>query len=693
MELSQIRWRKWQTWTRAAIIGSLLSCTACSFIPRTAQPDAESIKNLPLIPRGLLFEGKVNFRPSLSPDGYRVARISRLSPLHSACFVDLAEGGQCQEIYTTNNLLRLIGWAANSDLLLLVETAVADRNEKLIAINLSNKNVVHVASFSKILSVFVAEGTSDSVLAIVEDDKRSLQQVRLNLQSKAAQSEVIPNGMLTAYVDRQGKPIVGNRSNADGSVTWFGMANKQWNVLFKAALDDQVFLGTKLISLSASEEFAYFLDSSGRDQRALVRYSLDGRDNEVVSKEKADITHAFADRRTGKPAIYYTNYLRPTAHPLSGDASELLSKVSSHCNGVPELMDEALSGAVLVSCVSDRAPTKFFVFQKNENRVVPLDSARPGLERLNFEKTIANTVLATDGTPLTTYLTYPSLSACKSPRCPMAVLIHGGPAVRDEWAFHPWVHMLSNRGYFVLRVNYRGSRGFGKQFEALGKKQRGGAIESDVRDATFWTLSNFHEIDSERIAVMGASYGGFAALNYAAEHRPPVRCGVSIAGSSDRASFVESMGRKNRALIEGPFGLLQSDGDPSIPVERARLIAWSPISKIKRFDMPTLIIHGDADEWAPIDEMTVFAEQLAQSGKPVSFQVLHDQGHSFSEAAINQVFGVVESFFSKCLGGQLERRESTSSKVLPCSWKFISGEMTNESSLCADSKASSKLNQ
>jgi acetyl esterase/lipase len=150
------------------------------------------------------------------------------------------------------------------------------------------------------------------------------------------------------------------------------------------------------------------------------------------------------------------------------------------------------------------------------------------------------------------------------------------------------------------------------------------------------------------------------------------------------------MGRKNRGLIEGQFGLLQTDGDPSVPSEKNRLIAWSPISKINRFEMPTLIIHGDADEWAPIDEISVFVEKLAQSGKPVNFQVLHDQGHAFSETAITQVFGVVESFFSQCLAGQIEPRESKSANAMRCSWKFISREMSDESNLCASSAASAK---
>jgi pimeloyl-ACP methyl ester carboxylesterase len=610
--------------------------------------------------------------------------------VHSACVVELSKSGRCEEIYTSNNALRVIAWTADSNLLLLVETVIAERNEKLVAINLRNKHVDYIASFGRIASVLVADGTSDSVVAIVEDGNRSLQQVRLNLQSKSETKELIPDGIFASYLDKHGKPLVGNRSNEDGSVTWFGMGNKRWNVLFKAALDDQYFLGTKLISVNATDGYAYFLDSSGRDQRALVRYSLDGKAKEVMSEGEGDVPHVFVNRNTRTPAIYYSNCLRPVAHPLSLDASSLLSRVSQHCNGVAELLDESSNGALLVSCVSDMASTKFFIFHEAKNKVIQLEDARPRLAGFQFEKSLAKTVYAGDKTQLTTYLTYPSLRSCKTPRCPLVVLIHGGPAARDEWAFHPWVHMLSNRGYFVLRVNYRGSRGFGKRFEALGNKERGGAIESDVRDATIWTLSDIREIDPSRIAVMGASFGGFAALNYAAEHSPPVRCGVSIAGSSDRASFIESMGRKNRGLIEGQFGLLQTDGDPSVPSEKNRLIAWSPISKINRFEMPTLIIHGDADEWAPIDEISVFVEKLAQSGKPVNFQVLHDQGHAFSETAITQVFGVVESFFSQCLAGQIEPRESKSANAMRCSWKFISREMSDESNLCASSAASAK---
>src|SRR4051812_11837582 len=137
------------------------------------------------------------------------------------------------------------------------------------------------------------------------------------------------------------------------------------------------------------------------------------------------------------------------------------------------------------------------------------------------------TIPARDGLKLPAYLTLPVGVAPK--KLPLVLLVHGGPWGRDSWGFNSMAQWFANRGYACLQVNFRASTGYGKAFLNAGNKQWGKAMHDDLIDACQWAVAQGY-VDAKKIAVVGGSYGGYAAL--AAVPSPPVffACAVDIVG-------------------------------------------------------------------------------------------------------------------------------------------------------------------
>ncbi|WP_296596929.1 S9 family peptidase [Phenylobacterium sp.] len=230
---------------------------------------------------------------------------------------------------------------------------------------------------------------------------------------------------------------------------------------------------------------------------------------------------------------------------------------------------------------------------------------------------------AKDGLDLTGYVTLP---AGKPPRnLPLVVLPHGGPASRDEPGFDWWAQAIASRGYAVLQVNFRGSDGFGWRFTQAGFGQWGRKMQTDLSDGVRY-LAGQGTIDPKRVCIVGASYGGYAALAGAALDPGVYRCAASIAGLSDLRRFVDWSRRQNGIGAQRywtRFMGAEASSDPA-------LAEISPIDHIDAITAPILLIHGQDDTVVPIEQSRMMAEALTRAGKPVEFLVQKGEDHWLS---------------------------------------------------------------
>ncbi|HEY2049497.1 MAG TPA: S9 family peptidase [Caulobacteraceae bacterium] len=228
---------------------------------------------------------------------------------------------------------------------------------------------------------------------------------------------------------------------------------------------------------------------------------------------------------------------------------------------------------------------------------------------------------AADGTPLTGYLTLPKGRTAKD--LPLVVFPHGGPAARDEPGFDWWAQAMASRGYAVLQVNYRGSDGFGWKFLASGFGEYGRKMQTDLSDGVRW-LASQGTIDPKRVCIVGASYGGYAALAGVTLDAGVYRCAVSVAGVSDM---------KQMAVLNKDFSSIASERywKRYVGVDQGRsLDDISPIRHLDKLAVPVLLIHGTDDTVVPFEQSRMMADAMTKAGKSVQFVVLKHEDHWLS---------------------------------------------------------------
>jgi dipeptidyl aminopeptidase/acylaminoacyl peptidase len=230
---------------------------------------------------------------------------------------------------------------------------------------------------------------------------------------------------------------------------------------------------------------------------------------------------------------------------------------------------------------------------------------------------------AADGTSLSGYLTTPQGREAKA--LPLVVLPHGGPQSRDEPGFDWWAQALASRGYAVLQVNFRGSDGFGWTFLSAGFGQYGRKMQTDLSDGVRY-LAGKGVIDAKRVCIVGASYGGYAAMAGPTLDPGVYRCAVALAGISDMRRMVAW--DKDRSSVASERYWRRYVGVEGRATQSFRDI--SPIEHIDRVDAPMLLIHGKDDTVVPYEQSQIMADALKKAGKSVEFVTLKSEDHWLS---------------------------------------------------------------
>ena len=267
-------------------------------------------------------------------------------------------------------------------------------------------------------------------------------------------------------------------------------------------------------------------------------------------------------------------------------------------------------------------PGLYYVFDRKARRMdafaAPYDSLAD--RRLSPVKPIRYT--ARDGLSIPGYLTLPVGRDPKN--LPLIVVPHGGPFVRDTYAFDPLVQMLANRGYAVLQPNFRGSTGFGRDYVERGYGQVGLKMQDDLDDGVAW-LASEGTIDRRRVCIVGASYGGYAALWGAIRNPEIYRCAVSLAGVTDLKAIL----KYDTLLAVAPrYSKLQRqriEGE-----EKRDLASVSPLQQASRLNVPVLIAHGEMDGTVPVDQGRQLVAALKARGARVLSVFYPRVGHGFT---------------------------------------------------------------
>jgi dipeptidyl aminopeptidase/acylaminoacyl peptidase len=367
--------------------------------------------------------------------------------------------------------------------------------------------------------------------------------------------------------------------------------------------------------------------------------------------QQADVDAPWVDPRT-REVIAHCEYAtrmrctsqdRDTERHLRAVEQFLGEDVTVYLSGI------SVDGNVwLLYADGPREPGGFFIYDRAAANVRSLAEVYPEAPIDSLSPTRVVEYATRDGQRQWAYIT--AQAGVEGPR-PTVIMPHGGPEARDYFEYDAYVQFLASRGYVVVQPNFRGGDGFGRAFADAGRGQWGQRMQHDIEDATRHVIEA-GIADAQRVCIVGASYGGYAALAGVTLTPDLYRCAISISGVSDLVETLRQERLSNGRVSLSYHYWLRSIGDPR--ENRDALRAVSPALLADRVTAPVLLIHGTADEVVLPRQSELMQRALERAGKPVRHVTLEGAGHAWAAWTVEQrtqLFTETESFLAQHLRG------------------------------------------
>ncbi|WP_232332956.1 alpha/beta hydrolase family protein [Novosphingobium aquimarinum] len=600
---------------------------------------------------------------SLSPSGRKAAYIGPSKDGTLLFVVDLVAGGAPKAISglaSKDGRLYRCSWLSDERLLCTVTFARTQVRPYLtysrtFALNADGSDLVQLSARSSMRSLGIAQGGGTVIDRDIDGDQNAVLMTRVfvpestigTLTAKTDEGlgvELVDtvNGRrrtvekarkdASTYIsDGRGNVRVMGYSQVDSFGALMGTAkyfyrrqgSSKWEPLAQSGYDGTRSSGFDPYAVDAAKNVVYGFEPDNGYQ-SLYAIALDGtlKKTKIIGRNDVDIDELLTIGRNERVVgVSYATDRRMIEFfdPELESLGKALQKALPGNPAIAFLDASADEGRLLLSTQTDVDPGMTYVYDKATHKleaVLPLRSELKGLKLAPMQSV---TYRAADGTTVPAYLTLPVGSSGKG--LPAIVMPHGGPSARDEWGFDWLVQFYAARGYAVLQPQYRGSAGFGTDwFEKNGFQSWRTAI-GDVNDAGRWLVSQGIAAP-DKLAIVGWSYGGYAALQSAVLDPDLFKAIVAIAPVTDLAMLKdEAFEYTTKSLVETMIG--------SGPQVRE----GSPAQNVERIKAPVLMFHGKYDQNVSVEESRLMDRELRQAGKPVTYVEFPELDHYLLDAA------------------------------------------------------------
>jgi dipeptidyl aminopeptidase/acylaminoacyl peptidase len=398
---------------------------------------------------------------------------------------------------------------------------------------------------------------------------------------------------------------------------------------------DGDWLNTDKLNLSLSDfspiSFADDKNSvyaAGREQgKTSAVYKIDletGDKQKIIQDETVDPSNFWINQESKQ--LYAVEF--EAGHPsyafVSQEEShtkllkELLAALPGHqVRIVSETRD---SGKLVILAFNDRNPGDYYLFDTKTLKLGYLVSMKKWLDPELMAEVKPISFTGRDGTQLHGYLTLPHGKEAKD--LPLVVNPHGGPHfVRDRWEFNEQNQLLASQGMAVLQVNFRGSGGYGAEFQKAGYRKWGTDIQHDIIDATRYVVEQ-GIVDKDRVCIAGGSFGGYSALQSAIMEPDLFKCAIGAYGVYDLEMIFDEGIYADRASSVSFFKEVLGE-DPKV------LQAMSPVHHVDKLKTPLMLVHGGDDPIAPIEQFEAMEKALKARNYPYQKLLMDNEGHGF----------------------------------------------------------------
>lgn len=497
--------------------------------------------------------------------------------------------------------------------------------------------------------VFVYKRRQDNL-----GDTREFQLARMDTQTGLVSnlSEGIPDGSWDWLLDKDREPrVIGALKNGRYSLHWRAPGTKEWKRLqeFDAYGDDDLLEpvyvedGSRLI-VSAR---------AGRNASALYAYDLSTRKlspEPLVAVEGFDLDPVFQfEPGTHRLLGFHFRTERPRSYWFDDKLHALQAGIDK---ALPGRFNRIFCGRCaetrffVIRSSSDQEPGEYFLLDREKGTLALLGKSRPWIDESQQGKRSFHRVRMRDGLEIPVYVTHPA-GTSENQKLPTVVLVHGGPNVRGtDLRWDDDAQFLASRGYRVIEPEFRGTTGYGQRLFRAGWREWGRAMQDDLEDAVLWAAGRGMS-DPERVCIMGASYGGYAALMGPIRHPGRYRCAISFAGVAD-IELMYSISWSDMSEEAKRYSMPTLIGDPEKDADRLR--SASPLKRAAEIKVPILLAHGTLDRRVPIAHATRFTSAARNAGVQIEAVTYNDEGHGwFSEGNHTDFYSRVEKFLEKHL--------------------------------------------
>lgn len=567
----------------------------------------------------------------LSPDGNY---FSFLAPYERRMNIFIQKIGAESATQITFDKDRNIGgyfWKGNNRIV-YVKDSGGDENFKLFAVDKDGQNAKDLTPFDQVKIELIDNLRDQDDQIIIGMNKNSpmlFEPYRINIQTGEYQqigTNSNPAEPITQWMtDHDGKLRIAIQM-VDG-------INQK--VLYRTDEESdfqEVFTTNFKVSFQPlffefdNKDIVFVSSNVGRDKNVIIRYDMVKKVEvgaPLFEHSEVDVSQLmYSKKRKVLTGVAYTTWKRQF-HFFDQERGDLQEKLESQLAGYEVALTSSSKdeSKYMIRTYSDKSLGAYYFYDKTTEQLDKIVEVGPWIDEKDMASMKPIQYKSRDGLTIHGYLAQPV--GKENEKLPTVILPHGGPWHRDAWGYHPEVLLLTNRGYAVLQVNFRGSTGYGRDFWEKSFKQWGQNMQHDITDGVEWLIEK-GITDPNRIAIYGGSYGGYATLAGITFTPDLYTCAIDYVGVSNLFTFMQTIPPYWKPYLETLYEMV---GHPE--EDKERLAANSPALHVDKIKVPLFVVQGANDPRVNIDEADQIVASLRNRGIDVPYMVKYDEGHGF----------------------------------------------------------------
>lgn len=627
----------------------------------------------PIIDREILFGNPTIAGAQISPDGHYISFIKPLDGMMNIWVKKIDDAFE-NALPVTDDKTRPVTsyfWSRDSQYILYVQDKGGDENYHLYGLDPKSASINNIPK-AKDLSdygsiramIYALPRTRPEVIYLGINDRDPAWHDCYEVSLATGERKLIYKNtekLSSFFFDLEGRLRIASRATDDAGTELLKVTDAGLEKILEADMEESIS------PLKFHKDGrVYMISNVGEpDLTGLYLYDLKTGAIEFVESDpekQVDIQNAsFSDLTKELIATIYV-----------GDKKRIYWKDEKHKEAYQYLQDKFPGAEISVTSMTkdeerfifyvngDTDPGTAFLFYRTEKHIEYLYTPRPELPTEHLSPMQPVRFSSLDGLEIPGYLTLPRMK--EKGKVPALLYVHGGPWARDHWGYNSMAQFMANRDYAVLQINFRGSTGYGKKFLNAAINQWGEKMQDDLTAGAQYLIKE-NIADPDRIAIVGGSYGGYAALAGLTFTPEVYAAGISIVGPSNLFTLLETIPpywESARKMFHKRMG------DPNTESGKAQLQKQSPFFHAKNIKAPLMVAQGDNDPRVKTSESDQIVIAMRELGLPVTYLNFPDEGHGFANPDNNMAFiARMEEFLAEHLGGRFqEDRPDKTQKIL-----------------------------